>query len=71
MKSWGRGPLVGALIVGLAIASAAGWTMAQGGGAPLHRAAPSIAGGPWINSPPLTIDALRGRVVFVEFWTYG
>ena len=41
------------------------------GGAPLDRPAPEISGGPWINSPPLTPDALRGRVVFVEFWTYG
>jgi hypothetical protein len=32
---------------------------------------PELTGGPWINSPPLTSSALRGRVVFVEFWTYG
>lgn len=25
----------------------------------------------WINSPPLTLDALRGRVVVVHFWTFG
>jgi thiol-disulfide isomerase/thioredoxin len=24
----------------------------------------------WINSPPLTSEALRGKVVLVEFWTY-
>jgi thiol-disulfide isomerase/thioredoxin len=24
----------------------------------------------WINSPPLTVDALRGKVVLVDFWTY-
>ncbi len=35
------------------------------------QAAPEISGGPWINSPPLTLAALRGRVVLVEFWTYG
>jgi hypothetical protein len=34
-------------------------------------AAPDVAGGPWINSVPLTLAALRGRVVAVEFWTYG
>ncbi|HEU4367194.1 MAG TPA: hypothetical protein VFV05_03080 [Methylomirabilota bacterium] len=34
-------------------------------------AAPEIAGGPWINSAPLRLAALRGRVVAVEFWTYG
>ncbi|HTU01286.1 MAG TPA: hypothetical protein VMG58_05700, partial [Candidatus Sulfotelmatobacter sp.] len=33
--------------------------------------APGIAGRVWINSPPLTLQALRGRVVLVEFWTYG
>jgi len=35
------------------------------------QAAPEITGGPWVNSPPLSLGALRGRVVFVEFWTYG
>jgi hypothetical protein len=34
-------------------------------------AAPEVVGGPWINSAPLTLPALRGRVVLVEFWTYG
>ena len=24
----------------------------------------------WLNSPPLTTEALRGRVVAVDFWTY-
>ena len=33
--------------------------------------APEIAGGPWINSEPLTMETLRGRVVAVEFWTFG
>jgi hypothetical protein len=33
--------------------------------------APNIAGQPWINSGPLTMQGLRGRVVLVEFWTYG
>jgi hypothetical protein len=43
-------------------------------GAQVPRAgtgAPDVAGGPWINSAPLTLPALRGRVVLVEFWTYG
>jgi hypothetical protein len=34
-------------------------------------AAPDLAGGPWINSRPLSLADLRGRVVLVEFWTYG
>ena len=37
----------------------------------LGRAAPEITGGPWINSTPLTLQGLRGRVMLVEFWTYG
>ena len=34
-------------------------------------AAPEFAKGNWINSEPLTLDKLRGRVVLVEFWTFG
>lgn len=34
--------------------------------------APAIVkGGTWINSEPLTIEGLRGRVVLVDFWTFG
>ena len=25
----------------------------------------------WINSPPLTLESLRGKVVLVDFWTYS
>jgi hypothetical protein len=35
------------------------------------QVAPEIAGERWINSGPLTMQGLRGRVVAVEFWTYG
>ncbi|MFC5346149.1 cytochrome c biogenesis protein DipZ [Brevundimonas staleyi] len=28
-------------------------------------------GGTWINSDPLTIESLRGKVVVVDFWTYS
>lgn len=27
-------------------------------------------GGTWFNSPPLTLAALKGKVVLVEFWTF-
>ena len=33
--------------------------------------APEIANGTWINSEPLTLKSLRGRVVIVNFWTFG
>ena len=49
------------------------WTGRPVLGQPLRlgQPAPEIAGGPWLNSPPLTMSALSGRVVLVEFWTYG
>jgi thiol-disulfide isomerase/thioredoxin len=34
-------------------------------------AAPDLASGNWINSEPLKLKDLRGRVVLVEFWTFG
>jgi hypothetical protein len=40
-------------------------------GAHVGQPAPEVTGGPWINSAPLSMEGLRGRVVFVEFWTYG
>ncbi len=34
-------------------------------------AAPALAGiTRWINSPPLSMQGLRGRVVLVDFWTF-
>jgi thiol-disulfide isomerase/thioredoxin len=33
--------------------------------------APELASGTWINSDPLTLLGLRGRVVLIEFWTFG
>ena len=35
-------------------------------------AAPEFAGiSAWLNSPPLTMKGLRGKVVLVDFWTYS
>ncbi len=47
--------------------------LAAGAGAqlPPGRPAPEITAGQWINSAPLMIGDLRGRVVAVEFWTFG
>jgi peptide-methionine (R)-S-oxide reductase len=33
--------------------------------------APDFAAGTWINSEPLTLKGLRGRVVLIDFWTFG
>jgi thiol-disulfide isomerase/thioredoxin len=31
---------------------------------------PSLRASRWVNSPPLTAEALRGKVVLVDFWEY-
>src|SRR3954452_11758898 len=39
---------------------------------PNYGAAPDFAGiSQWINSKPLTLPHLRGKVVLVDFWTYS
>jgi cytochrome c biogenesis protein CcdA/thiol-disulfide isomerase/thioredoxin len=44
---------------------------AGGTSLPDYGAAPAlIAGGRWFNSAPLTLAALRGKVVLIDFWTY-
>jgi hypothetical protein len=35
------------------------------------RAAPSIRSATWFNSAPLDDTDLRGKVIVVDFWTYG
>lgn len=34
-------------------------------------APPLLGATQWLNSPPLTIESLRGKVVLVDFWTYS
>ena len=33
--------------------------------------APEVRAEKWLNSEPLDIEGLRGKVVLVEFWTFG
>jgi peptide-methionine (R)-S-oxide reductase len=35
------------------------------------KTAPALSTGQWLNSEPTTIENLRGRVVLVDFWTFG
>ena len=62
---------IGILSVALLVAAAAPATRVGAGGLSIGAPSPDVAGGPWIGSPPLTIEGLRGRVTLVEFWTYG
>jgi thiol-disulfide isomerase/thioredoxin len=37
----------------------------------MHIKAPEISGDTWLNSEPVRLQELHGRVVLVEFWTFG
>jgi cytochrome c biogenesis protein CcdA/thiol-disulfide isomerase/thioredoxin len=58
-----------------ASAPGAGASAASVGTAPVSEPEtpmPSLAGATgWLNSPPLTRESLRGKVVLVDFWTYS
>src|SRR5262245_20298054 len=74
--------LIGALLVGIALGctkpeahgapskSSAGETMPTRAGLPIEGELPALVATEWINSIPLTLEDLRGKVVLVEFWTY-
>lgn len=41
-------------------------------GLPVEALSPSLDGATtWLNSPPLTLEQLKGKVVVVDFWTYS
>ncbi len=43
-----------------------------GGPLPVMGTFPSLAGATtWLNSPPLSVEGLKGKVVLVDFWTYS
>lgn len=63
-------------VVAIAAVAGLGALVANSGAAPAapiekNRPAPEFAGiDQWLNSPPLTMQQLRGKVVLVDFWTY-
>src|SRR6266478_1836825 len=62
--------VTGAVVPGICdeVSRAAPITVAAAG----QGAAPDFAGiSNWFNSKPLNIADLRGKVVLVDFWTYG
>ena len=62
------GVLLGIAVLALGIFRVS--TIAAAGGL-LGNPAPELRNPTWLNSPPLRLADLRGRVVLVEFWTYG
>ncbi len=49
-----------------------GGTKRAPGDLPLEGDFPELTGAvAWLNSPPLTPQGLRGKVVLVDFWTYS
>jgi cytochrome c biogenesis protein CcdA/thiol-disulfide isomerase/thioredoxin len=47
-------------------------TVKAGAPLPVEGEMPSLDGASqWLNSPPLTVQSLRGKVVLVDFWTYS
>ena len=61
----GKGIVIAAVAAALFVAAAGADVVAPG------KQAPELAAGAWINSEPLTLQGLRGRVVLIDFWTYG
>jgi hypothetical protein len=70
-RRWRTTAWVAIALAALAAGAVRGPVAAGPRGARVGQPAPEITGGPWLNSAPLSLAALRGRVVFVEFWTYG
>ncbi|MCY7340157.1 MAG: redoxin domain-containing protein [Sphingomonas bacterium] len=47
-------------------------TVTTGGRLPVEGPLPSLDGAiSWLNSPPLTREQLKGKIVLVDFWTYS
>jgi peptide-methionine (R)-S-oxide reductase len=65
--------LVGVTVVATGFAN--GWRVPSAVNNPIDDTkapvAPEISNGAWINSDPITLKSLRGRVVIIDFWTFG
>ncbi|MGQ0810709.1 MAG: redoxin domain-containing protein [Nitrospiraceae bacterium] len=57
------------LFIGAVLAALlASWISVSAG---VGMKAPELTNETWLNSPPLRVAELKGKVVMVEFWTFG
>ena len=67
MKQFKWRALAFAVLVGLAVL----WAFGNAPASLVGKQAPEWTNDTWINSEPLRVKDLRGKVVLIEFWTYG
>ena len=71
----GAVPGSGDVTTGMSVFAAAGLRTPNNAASPdlpIEGQLPALDGATlWLNSPPLTRDSLRGRVVVIDFWTYS
>ena len=58
-------------LVGLVILALGGFLAVNHGEGSTGIPAPDISNATWLNSQPLQLADLKGKVVLVEFWTFG
>ena len=56
------------MVYGLMLLSVAPAALSQD---PVGRPAAAITNKQWLNSEPLNLSKLKGKVILVEFWTFG
>jgi len=59
--------LVLAMVVGLGLL----WAFGSAPASLVGKPAPEWTNDTWINSEPLRVKDLEGKVILIEFWTYG
>lgn len=63
-------PMFPRLVLALLLTATAGWAQHPEDTFAGQKAPELKAGGVWINSAPLKLDQLRGKVVLIDFWAW-
>lgn len=72
LSAGGTGRIEQALLTGIGAGVPTNVAPSDTSDLPIEGAMPPLRGvTTWINSPPLTTEQLRGKVVVVDFWTYS